>query len=129
MSYQSMKEAFLRVFIGNKRKEQAQVGRMTLADFMRKFESLSNDAERFVYWRSQRSRGDFDLYTSALPNFGQWVNAMDNFATVNGYGTAYLKWDDGANAISSPSGIVRNPRIEWATYNHMPPPGYRPLEV
>ena len=113
-------------WIRGRRQEQAQRNRTPREQFVATFNSLS-DVEKYVFWRSQSSQGDFDSYTSQIPGFGHWVNAMDYHALANGVPVTNLRWDAMAGAIRGPFGIMRNPVLTWATFDGLPPAGYRAL--
>jgi len=62
-----------------------------LQQFASTFNSLPTDAEKFVYWNSQPSKGMYDPFVNSLPDFRGWVNNM--FNNYNGGSLAGAKWD------------------------------------
>ena len=117
MSYQSMKDAFLRL-IGRGQRERAEVV-FDADEVLRTFRAQPNDAARFVYYRSLPLGQANALFSARAVNFGQWVNAMDYNVLLGGFIPSYLRWTP--NGIIGPNGpLPKDAQMTWATFDGKP---------
>ena len=118
MSYQSMKDAFLRL-IGRGQRERAEEPAFNADEVLRTFRAQPNDAARFVYYRSLPLGQANALFSARAVNFGQWVNAMDYNVLLGGFSPSYLRWTP--NGIIGPNGpLPKDAQMTWATFDGKP---------
>lgn len=121
MSYQSMKDAFLRL-IGRGQRERAQEREASFdpIEFERTFWAQPNDAAKYVYFRSAASYAQADaLLNRTTKNFGVWVNAMDLNALLGGFKPSYLRWTP--QGIVGPKGLLpADAKMTWNTFDGRP---------
>ena len=100
-SYEQMKANTLAPIADMRRARiQAQTAQQpSLQQFASTFNSLPTDAQKFVYWNSQPSKGMYDPFVNSLPNFRGWVNDQFNNGDMNGTPLSGMKWDPVLNRI------------------------------
>jgi hypothetical protein len=96
-SYEQMKAGTLGQIADMQRSRLPQ--QPSLQQFASTFNSLPTDAQKFVYWNSQPTKGMYDPFVNSLPNFRGWVNDMYNNQSYNGSPLSGLKWDSVLNRI------------------------------
>ena len=115
MSYQSMKDAFLRMFSrGQREAKEAKEASFDPAVFEREFWAQPTDAAKYVYLNSAASFSQSQhLLNSTTKDFGAWFNAIAYNARLGGFGMSYLRWTP--QGIVGPNGLLPpDAKMEWA---------------